>query len=161
MRSTDMIENLNQAKLLSTRPTPPKTRGLPLVGALPAFLGRPFDFLVEARARYGDIYTLDAGPLQLVLLNHPRQVEYVLRDNSENYVRAGVLYESARAFFGNGLAVSDGEFWLRQRRMMQPNFHRRRVAALTDLMTATIGEELATWAPAARSGTHFNLAPAF
>ena len=41
----------------STLPAPPKTRGLPLVGSLPALVRRSFDFLLAARARYGDIYT--------------------------------------------------------------------------------------------------------
>jgi cytochrome P450 len=156
-----VIEKLNTAGTLVTRRKPPKTHGLPLLGALPAFLRHPFDFLLAARERYGDIYTLDAGPLQLVLLNHPRQIEYMLRDNAQNYVRAGVLYEAARSFLGNGLAVSDGAFWLRQRRMMQPHFHYKRLATLTDLMVATIGEELGSWGVAARSGAPFNLAPAF
>jgi cytochrome P450 len=82
-------------------------------------------------------------------------------NDAVDFPREDLYLTFARVRIAQWLAVSDGEFWLRQRRMMQPHFHRRRVAALTDLMTATIGEELATWAPAARSGAPFNLAPAF
>lgn len=142
-------------------PRPPRTRGLPLVGSLPAFVRSPFRFLLEARARYGDLYTLDVGFLQLVVLNHPRQVEHVLQDNSRNYVRKGVLYDSLRAFSGDGLIGSDGEVWLRQRRMVQPHFHRKQLATLTDLLVATIVEELDAWAPAAKQGTPIDLVPAY
>jgi cytochrome P450 len=145
----------------STLPAPPKTRGLPLVGSLPALVRRSFDFLLAARERYGDIYTLDLGFFKLVMLNHPRQVEHVLVHNSRNYLRSGATYDAARTFLGNGLAMSEGEFWLRQRRMMQPHFHRKRLAALTALMAATIDEELAAWASAAHAGEAFNLHPAF
>ena len=142
-------------------PHPPKTPGLPLVGSLPAFLRRPFTFLLRARARYGDIYTLDAGFLQIVALNHPRQVEYVLQEHSRNYLRSGVLYDSLRAFIGNGLAASDGEYWLRQRRMMQPHFHRKRLAMLTDVMVSTIADELPRSLSTAQSGTATELVDAF
>ncbi len=137
------------------------TRGLPLVGSIPAFVRRPFDFLVEARERYGDIYRLNLGPLNMVVLNHPRHAERMFLENARNYVRGGPVYEGGRPILGNGLVGSDGPFWLRQRRMMQPHFHRKRLAGLTALMVATISEELTTWEPIARAGQNINLTPAF
>ncbi len=142
-------------------PLPPKARGLPLVGVLPAFMRRPFDFLLEARERYGDIYRADLGPLSLVVLNHPHHAEHMLVEHGRNYIRGGAIYEGSRSFIGDGLLTNDGPFWLRQRRMMQPHFHRKRLTGLTTLMAATIGEELATWEPVARAGQTFNLTPAF
>jgi cytochrome P450 len=145
----------------STLPAPPKTRGLPLLGSLPTLIKRPFDFLLAARARYGDIYTLDLGLFKLVMANHPRQIEHVLVNHSRNYVRSGATYDAARIFMGNGLAMSDGEFWLRQRRMMQPHFHRKRLAALTEQMVATIDQGLASWAADGYVGRASNLHPMF
>ena len=49
------------------QPAPPKTAGLPLVGALPALIRRQLDFFIEARARYGDVYTLDLGLSKLMV----------------------------------------------------------------------------------------------
>ena len=115
----------------STLPAPPKTRGLPLVGSLPALVRRSFDFLLAARARYGDIYTLDLGLFKLVMLNHPRHVEHVLVHNNRNYLRSGATYEATRTFLGNGLAMSEGEFWLRQRR---PGYSRARLRRRTRSM---------------------------
>jgi cytochrome P450 len=157
-----MIDHqLSDIATIAGLPTPPKTRGLPLLGSLPALVKRPFDFLLAARARYGDIYTLDLGLFKLVMANHPRQIEHVLVNHSRNYVRSGATYDAARIFMGNGLAMSDGEFWLRQRRMMQPHFHRKRLAALTELMVTTIDQGLASWATAGRVGRASNLHPAF
>jgi cytochrome P450 len=151
---------LNGAFHILARPTPPKVRGLPLLGVLPALIKRQFDFLLEARARYGDIYTLDLGLSKLVVLNQPRHAEYIFRDNIRNYGKSGALWESVRTLVGNGLVVSEGEFWLRQRRMMQPQFHRKRLAALTELMVEAIDAELATWSSAAASGAPLDLPPA-
>ena len=63
---------------------------------------------------------------------------------------------------GNGLPVSDGESWLRQRRMLQPAFHHQRIAALAGRLVESIDEGLTEqWEPAARTGEPFNAAQAF
>jgi len=131
------------------QPLPPRTRGLPVVGALPAFMRGPFDFFLAARERYGDIYTLDLGFLRWVIVNHPRYAEYILRDNSQNYRKGGGLWDMLRTMLGNGLVVSEGDFWLRQRRMIQPHFHRKQLAGLTDAMVAATTEGLERWDAAA------------
>src|SRR5687768_4011587 len=79
IHSTERMTPLAQLML------PPRTPGLPIVGALPAFMRRPFDFLREARERNGDIFTLDLGLVRWVILNHPQQADYVLREHSQNY----------------------------------------------------------------------------
>jgi cytochrome P450 len=128
---------------------------------LPAFLRRPFDYFLAARQRYGDIYTLDLGFLRWVILNHPRHAEYVLRDNSQNYRKGGGLWNMLRTILGNGLVVSEGDFWLRQRRMIQPHFHRKQLAGLTDAMVAATAEGLEPWDRAAAAQRPVDLLPGF
>jgi cytochrome P450 len=140
---------------------PPFTKGLPLVGSLFSLLREPFGFLHRARERYGDIYTLNLGFGKFVMLNHPRHAQHVLRDHANNYNKGGAIWDSVRAFLGNGLVVSEGAFWLRQRRLMQPQFHRQRLAGLTHIMVEAIRESLQTWEQAARSNQPFDLLPAF
>jgi cytochrome P450 len=53
---------------------------------------------------------------------------------------------------GNGLLTSEGEFWLRQRRIAQPAFHRERVASLAQVMTAAVGEARRTGRPSPDRG---------
>jgi len=137
----------------SVRPAlPPRTGGLPIVGALPAFARRPFDLLREAREQHGDIFTLDLGVTRWVILNHPRQADYMLREHSQNYRKGSGLWDTIRELMGNGLVVSEGDFWLRHRRMIQPQFHRKRLAGLADAMVAATIESLEFWETAARTG---------
>lgn len=139
---------------------PPEAKGWPLLGVLPALLRDPFGFLARARATYGDIYTLNLGFTKLIICNHPSHAQHLLRDHTRNYVKEGALWQSMRSLVGNGLIVSDGDFWLRQRRLMQPQFHRQRLAGLTHLMGEAIQEVLATWETAATSDQPFDLTPA-
>jgi cytochrome P450 len=71
------------------------------------------------------------------------------------------MWDFVRTILGNGLVVSEGDFWLRQRRMMQPQFHRQRLAGLTDLMIEAIEEAFAVWDGDRAPAQPFNLAPAF
>jgi cytochrome P450 len=138
----------------------PLTKGLPLVGSLPQLIKNPFGYLQQARETYGDLYNLNLGLSKMLILNNPRQMQHVFVDNVQNYRKGGAMWDAIRAMLGNGLVVSEGSFWLRQRRMMQPQFHRQRLAALTELMVSAMNEALDTWEKSA-DGTKFNVAPAF
>ena len=138
---------------------PPPSVGLPLVGALPFLLRRPFDFLKRARQDSGDIYTLDLGATHLIALNHPRHAQHVLRDKAPLYTKGGPLWDTARVLIGNGLPVSEGDFWRRQRRLVQPHFHRQRLAAMASLMAEAIDDNLARWREAAASGQPLDVFP--
>ena len=138
----------------------PLTRGLPLVGSLPQLIKNPFGFLMQARETYGDIYNLNLGISKMLILNNPRQMQHIMVDNVQNYRKGGGMWDALRAMLGNGLVVSEGSFWMRQRRMMQPQFHRQRIAALTELMVSAIDEALDTWEKSA-NGSNFNLSLAF
>jgi cytochrome P450 len=139
----------------------PKTSGLPLIGSLPKLLKDPFQYIVKTREELGDIYWLNIGLSKIMILNNPRHAQYILRDNARNYRKGGPMWDAVRTLIGNGLVVSEGDFWLRQRRMMQPHFHRRRLAGLTELMVAAIQEALDMWEEQIRIGKDFDLASGF
>lgn len=77
-------------------------------------------------------------------LVHPEHIEYVLQINSRNYLR-GRSYRVLREAAGNGLFVSEGEFWRRQRRLAQPAFHRERIAAFGRVFTDSALELADRW----------------
>jgi cytochrome P450 len=131
------------------------------MGALSFLRPEALDFLLDARGIYGDIYRVDLGLATLVCLSHPRHAQHVLRDNATNYRKGGPIWDSVRTMLGNSLPVSEGDFWRRQRRMMQPYFHRQRLADLTETMSTTIDEGMAGWDVAASSETPLDLAPEF
>jgi cytochrome P450 len=155
-----MLDTYPQTVIGTAQPKSiPLTKGLPLVGNLPQLIKNPFGFLKEARNTYGDIYNLNLGISKILVVNSPRQMQHIFVDNVQNYRKGGAMWDAIRAMLGNGLVVSEGSFWLRQRRMMQPQFHRQRIAALSDLMISAIDEALATW-ESSEDGT-FTMAPAF
>lgn len=142
---------------LSTKSPLPHTS----LAEIPRIFKDPLAYLVKAQKDYGDIYTMNLGVTKVIVLNHPDYAQYVLQQNVANYPKGGALWDSLGTLLGNGLPVSNGEFWLRQRRMMQPQFHRRRLEAMTSLMTGAIDEEIARWDKAAASGAAFDISAAF
>jgi cytochrome P450 len=124
---------------------PPGPRGYPLVGMVPKLVQDPLKSFSDAAQQYGDVVKMDIGPTNIFLLRHPDHVHQVLREKSANYVRGGGAWETLGLLFGNGLAVSEGEFWKRQRRLMQPQFHQKRLARTVPAMRSTIERELALW----------------
>ncbi len=129
----------------------PAAPALPLVGGLPYLMRQPFAYLQQAQRDLGDIFEINLGVTSAVVLGHPRHAQYILRDNVRNYRKGGNMWTSVRTMFGNGLVVSEGDFWLRQRRMMQPHFHRRYLSGLFAVMLTAIDEQMAAWPAAADS----------
>lgn len=101
------------------------------------FLRHALDFLLEVRERYGDTVSVPTLVGSLTLLFHPDGVRHVLQENHRNYNKDVPDYHVLRLVLGRGLLTNDGESWLRQRRLIQPAFHRERVAAFGTLMTDT------------------------
>ncbi len=91
-------------------------------------------FLQELRERYGDLVTRPSvlGPWTLVF--HPDGVCHVVQENHFNYCKGGISHQVLRLTLGNGLLTNNGDSWLHQRRLIQPVFHRQRIAAFGRLM---------------------------
>ncbi len=133
------------------RVRPPGLRGLPVLGMLPAVRRDPIGVFMKAAQRFGDVAYLKIGPRRGYLITNPADVRHVLQDNARNY-RKSPLYEKLRLSLGNGLLTSEGEFWLRQRRIAQPAFHRQRIAALAGVMVDAAVEVTHHWETIASAG---------
>ncbi len=139
---------------------PPGPKGWPVIGVTAALVKDPLNFFYGTFKEYGDIAHFHIGNRQFYMLNHPDYVQYVLQGNHRNY-RKGVNYEKLHPLLGNGLVTSDGEFWLRQRRLIQPAFHRKRLAAFSTVMTDAGAEMLDRWETYARDGQPLDVAGEF
>jgi cytochrome P450 len=82
----------------------------------------------------------------MFVITEPDSIKRVLLDNHKNYQRDYVL-RRAHAIFGNGLLASHGESWLRNRRLMQPMFHRAYIESYAAIMIERIGQKLSEWVP--------------
>jgi cytochrome P450 len=85
-------------------------------------------WLLGCRQQYGDCFRVRAESRQAdtIVVNHPDWVKRVLVSNHRNYTK-GIGIERVRVLLGNGLMTSEGEQWRRQRRMLQPAFHKPRI----------------------------------
>src|SRR5262249_16288227 len=109
-------------------------RGLPVLGHLPAFRARPIPFLLRMARDYGDLPFFRLGSYPVYLLNHPDLVREVLVTHQSKFIKTRAL-QRARVLLGEGLLTSEGEHHLRQRRLVQPAFHRERLAGYARTMT--------------------------
>lgn len=123
---------------------PPGPRGHPLWGSMLDFQKDQLAFILQVARQYGEVVKYRIANLTFIQVNHPQGVKRVLQDNYHNYVK-GDLWENFNNILGHGLFVSDGSVWLRQRRLMQPAFHRQQVAAFGQLMTENALHMLARW----------------
>ena len=129
----------------------------PLSSAL-AFRQDPLHFISTAIAEYGDIFQFHLLTVPMVVINHPDYIRHVLVDNQTNYDKDVFLFHVVKPVLRNGLIANiGGENWLRQRRLMQPTFHRQRIAALGKLMTDTTLEKLQQWEQEAARGQSLNV----
>jgi len=115
-------------------------------------------FLMDMRREFGDVSTYRIANLKFVQVNHPDGVQRVLQSNNRNYIR-GSSFDLLRRYVGDGLLTSDGDYWLRQRRLMQPAFHRRRIAAFGEMMVGEAAAMLDRWAATADSERPVELLP--
>ena len=111
---------------------------------------------VDAADQYGDLVHLKVGPYHGFLALDPADIRHVLQDNARNYHKSPV-YERLRDGVGNGLLTSEDAFWLRQRRLAQPAFHRQRVMAMADAMVACTEQMLERWDGVASRGETIDL----
>src|SRR5262249_23797753 len=86
------------------------------------------------------------GPHRVYLVNHPQLIEEVLLTKSRQFIKHFALRLSPM-ILGKGLLTSEGDFWLRQRRLIQPAFSRGRQAAFGSMMVAATERVLAEWTP--------------
>ena len=105
---------------------------------------------------YGDIYRANVFGRNVYVVSSHEYAQHVLRNNWTNY-RKGQAIKRIAILLGNGLMASEGEFWKRQRRMIQPAFHRDVVAGLFDVMRTANSKLLEKWEKAAQRNETVNV----
>lgn len=137
--------------IISQPPThlrlPPTAPGHPVFGLARAFQQDALGTIGRLHAEYGDAVRIHFfGPFYGHLFNHPDHFRHILQENHRNYRKIPApSFVLLQPLVGNGLLTSDGDFWLRQRRLAQPAFHRKRIAEFARTMTAATTAMLDRW----------------
>jgi len=148
----DSTKNLVNRALKRTQPIPaselaPSPSGAdPVFGHLREGVSDTINAFLRWREEAGDIARVRLGNVPAYLVSHPDLVRAVLKDRHREFVKPIQGRRNMSRILGNGLLVSEGSFWLRQRRIMQPAFHKRRTDAFAQSMVTAADELADEWA---------------
>jgi cytochrome P450 len=112
--------------VIAAVPKPPSLKGRPFMGVLGDFRKNPPEFLLDVARRHGDLVYFKLGPQHAYAVSNPDWIKDVLVTHQTQFTKSRML-ERAKILLGEGLLTSEGEFHKRQRRLVQPAFHRERL----------------------------------
>lgn len=142
MKSTELEQKL---------PLPPMVVGGWPIGSARYFAEDPIALLEKAIPKYGDIFQLGSVFFRLmpdfdyfIAVANPDHVKHIMQDNNRNYVKS-FAYRVLENLVGKGLLTSEGDFWRKQRRLMQPGFHKERLTSFGEIMTDACHDMLEQW----------------
>jgi cytochrome P450 len=125
--------------------TPPGPKGLPFLGIALELRKDPLSMLRRLAREYGDIVAFQAMGLPRVLLNRPDYVQQMLVMDHAKLHKSSLTKQAVGPLLGQGLLINEGDFWRRQRRMMQPAFHRSRTNEYSPVMVECALEHAKRW----------------
>ncbi|NGO10348.1 cytochrome P450 [Streptomyces sp. HC44] len=135
----------------------PIVAGTPLLGSMSNLLSDPLGAYLWARSEYGDVVRFRAGPpglrANLYAVFSAEGAQQVLATEAANFRKDNVFYEELRVTVGNGLLTSQDATYLRQRRLVQPLFTRRRVNGYADQVAQEAAALADTWRTAGTGAT--------
>lgn len=126
---------------LGSRRLPPSPSG----SNLRELVRDPLRFFLTLTSEYGDIVCYRPAPDTAILVNHPDYVRHVLVDNNRNYTKETHTNQAFHKIIPDGLLTSEGETWRKQRRLMQPAFHHKRLERLDVMITDAADTMLERW----------------
>src|SRR6185312_14528405 len=132
---------------------PPSPKGTLLGGNVRQFRAGLLSFLLETAREYGPLASFRIGPRRVFLASGHELIEQVLVTDAKYYIK----HFGARAFkpvLGNGLVTSEGDFWLRQRKLAQPAFLKNRVLGYAPIMSELTERMLDRWRDGERVDIH-------
>ena len=118
------------------------------------FRNAPLEFITEIGRTYGDIAYFRMGPLRAYVVNQPQLIREVLVTRHKSFRRPPWLVRPLAKIDGNGLVLSEGELWRRQRRLVQPAFSPKRFDRYAQITVDFTRRMLDRWS----SGTSLDMA---
>ncbi len=135
---------------------PPGMELFELLRMTPRFRRDALQSFTDSARRFGDVVRFN-GLWTAYQLSHPDHIEHVLQIKYQNYPKSW-NYRVLKKSLGEGLLISEGDVWRRQRRLAQPAFHRQRIAAFARVMTDATEVMLEEWRAHAGRGQLIDVA---
>lgn len=135
---------------------PPGPRGHWLLGSLREFRRDMLGYYTRLTREFGDVASFRLGPHRMVHIAHPDQIEQVLVTDNRRFIKHYAL-RLLIPVLGNGLVTSDGEFWLRQRRLIQPTFSKQRIDSYAGVMVEHTERLIASWGDGQTRNLHADM----
>ncbi|MET1053972.1 MAG: cytochrome P450 [Pedobacter sp.] len=116
------------------------------------------DQITKLFRQFGNIYKVysERRKSYTYVINDPEMIKHVLITNNRNYTK-GVGIDRVKILLGNGIMGSEGEYWKKQRRMVQPAFHRKVTERLSRSIVTANQKMAAEWGVMAKQGEAINL----
>jgi cytochrome P450 len=130
---------------------------LPFLFSLPQFRRDPLNGFFQSALEHGDVVRY-RGLWVTHQLSNPADIQQVLQTNVANY-RKGRDYQILKSSLGEGLLISEGELWQRQRKMTQPSFQSHRVGSFVRIMDEHTETLLRRWDRYAAEQRVFDVVP--
>ena len=96
-------------------------------------LNNPVTFLGDLATHYGPVVQIKIARKKYLILQDPEFIKHVLSDNHRSYNKFGIT-KILRVFFGEGLVTSNGEMWIKKRRLIQPALHIQRISHILKII---------------------------
>lgn len=121
-------------------------------------LKNPLPFHAENFKKHGDTFQLNLGFGKSVIFSRDAGfVQYALQKNQKNYTKSPIQTEDVAKYVGNGLLTAEGEHWRRQRKLIQPAFHKKQLYNLL----GSINEAIKTELKHIKTGQNIDIFPIF
>jgi cytochrome P450 len=105
----------------------------------------PLKFVTDLNQKYGDLTFFQIFHKRAYLVNHPDLVHEVLVSKKHSFCKAPRQLRIQRQVFGDGLLMSQGELWLKQRRLLQKAFHSDHLPRFADMTVSLTRRRLDDW----------------
>ncbi len=145
---------LSTARKIPPGPKPRLQEGLSFL-----LFGAPRDMVdlyMDAARTFGDAVKFGFGRFTIYFFSHPDHVKHILQEKNTNYCKHPAFNNQMKDLVGDGLLTSEGEPWLRRRRLLQPTFHRQRIATFVTMMAESTATMLDRWQQYLHSGQSFD-----
>lgn len=115
-----------------------------IFGSMKEYVADPIGFIGKHQQEFGDIFQFRLAHRKLTVICNPAEVQHILQTNHRNYIKS-LAYRKLQLLLGQGLFTSEGEFWLRQRRLAQPAFHKEQIAGYARIISVLTQEMIERW----------------